>query len=72
MTEPNRSRSQDKRSAVERLTPRSIFSYWKLTWRRLIAVFGPPVLVLLVGIVAHQGTSKITAARADEIGRAHV
>jgi PAS domain S-box-containing protein len=65
MTEPNRSRSQDKRSAVERLTPRSIFSYWKLTWRRLIAVFGPPLLVLLVGIVAHQGTSKITAARAD-------
>ena len=48
-----------------RLTPRSIFSYWRLTWRRLIAVFGPPLLVLIVGIVAHEGTMKITSTRAD-------
>ncbi|MEO7039602.1 MAG: PAS domain-containing protein [Gemmatimonadaceae bacterium] len=62
---PHRSPSEDKRSAVARLSPRSIFSYWRLTWRRLTAVFGPPLLVLLVGIVAHQGTSKITSARQD-------
>jgi len=65
MTLPNRSRSQEQRSAVARLTPRSIFSYWRLTWRRLTAVFGPPLLVLIVGIVARQGTSKITESRAD-------
>ena len=65
MTDPNRSRSTDMRSAVARLTPRSIFSYWKLTWRRLTAVFGPPLLVALVGIVAHDGTSNIAATRAD-------
>jgi PAS domain S-box-containing protein len=65
MTLPNRSPSVDKRTAVARLTPRSIFSYWRLTWRRLIAVFGPPLLVLIVGIVAHQGTTRIVAARAD-------
>jgi PAS domain S-box-containing protein len=62
---PNRSRSPEQRSAVARLTPRSIFSYWRLTWRRLTAVFGPPLLVLIVGIVARQGTSKITESRAD-------
>ena len=65
MTQPNRSRSSEQRSAVARLTPRSIFSYWRLTWRRLTAVFGPPLLVLIVGIVARQGTSKITESRAD-------
>jgi PAS domain S-box-containing protein len=65
MTQPNRSRSAEKRTAVARLTPRSIFSYWRLTWRRLTAVFGPPLLVLIVGIVAHEGTSKIAATRAD-------
>ena len=65
MTQPHRSQSDDKRSAVARLTPRSIFSYWRLTWRRLTAVFGPPLLVLIVGIVALQGTLKITEARAD-------
>ncbi len=65
MTLPNRSPSVDKRTAVARLTPRSIFSYWRLTWRRLSAVFGPPLLVLIVGVVAHEGTSKIAATRAD-------
>ena len=65
MTQPIRSQPHDKRSAVGRLTPRSIFSYWQLTWRRLTAVFGPPLLVLIVGIVARQGTSKITETRAD-------
>ena len=65
MTQPNRSRSEEKRPAVARLTPRSIFSYWKITWRRLTAVFGPPLLVLIVGIVAHEGTSNIATTRAD-------
>jgi PAS domain S-box-containing protein len=65
MTPPNRSRSDEQRSAVARLTPRSIFSYWRLTWRRLTAVFGPPLLVLIVGIVARHGTTKITESRAD-------
>lgn len=65
MTLPNRSRTADMRTAVARLSPRSIFSYWRLTWRRLTAVFGPPILVLLVGIVAHQGTSRIAQARQD-------
>ena len=65
MTLPNRSPSVEKRSAAARLTPRSIFSYWRLTWRRLTAVFGPPLLVLLVGIVAHEGTAKIASTRAD-------
>jgi len=65
MTLPNRSRSSEQRSAVARLTPRSIFSYWRITWRRLTAVFGPPLLVLFIGIVARQGTSKITETRAD-------
>jgi len=44
---------------------RSIFSYWRLTWRRLIAVFGPPLLVLLVGLIAYGGSSHIATARAD-------
>jgi PAS domain S-box-containing protein len=65
MTLPNRSPSEAKRSAAGRLTPRSLFSYWRLTWRRLIAVFGPPLLVLTVGIVALHGTSRIVATRAD-------
>ncbi|MDQ2768763.1 MAG: PAS domain-containing protein, partial [Gemmatimonadota bacterium] len=65
MTLPNRSRSDENRSAVARLTPRSIFSYWRLTWHRLTAVFGPPLLVLIVGVVAHHGTVRITEARAD-------
>jgi PAS domain S-box-containing protein len=65
MTLPNRSPSVEKKSAAARLTPRSIFSYWRLTWRRLTAVFGPPLLVLIVGIVAHEGTTRIATTRAD-------
>ena len=61
MTLPNRSPSEEKRTAAARLFPRSIFSYWRLTWRRLTAIFGPPLLVLMVGIVAYQGTSKIAS-----------
>ena len=65
MTLPNRSPSEEKRSAVARITPRSIFSYWRLTWRRLIAVFGPPLLVLGVGIAAYEGTSRIATSRSE-------
>jgi PAS domain S-box-containing protein len=65
MTLPNRAPSEEKRTAAARLTPRSIFSYWRLTWRRLTAVFGPPLLVLMVGIVAYQGTSKIVSTRIE-------
>ena len=48
-----------------RLSPRSIFSYWRLTWRRLIAVFGPPLLVLIVGVIAYGGATHIAGARAE-------
>ncbi len=65
MTLLNRSPSEEKRMAAARLSPRSIFSYWRLTWRRLTAVFGPPLLVLMVGIVAYQGTSKIVSTRIE-------
>jgi len=65
MTLPNRSPSEEKRLAAARLSPRSIFSYWRLTWRRLTAVFGPPLLVLMVGIVAYLGTSKIVSTRIE-------
>ena len=49
-----------------RLTSRSLFSYWRLTWRRLTAVFGPPLLVLTVGLIAHGGTSRIVATRDED------
>src|SRR6478672_1222609 len=64
MTLPNRS-PQDESRTAERATPRSIFSYWRLTWRRLTAVFGPPLLVAIVGIVAHNRTDRIISSRAD-------
>jgi PAS domain S-box-containing protein len=65
MTLPNRTPAVQRRTAAARLIPRSIFSYWRLTWRRLTAVFGPPLLVLAVGIIAYGGTTRIAAARAE-------
>ena len=65
MTVPPRSPRDEKRTAVTGLTPRSIFSYWRLTWRRLTAVFGPPLLVAFVGIVAHNRTDRIVSSRVD-------
>lgn len=65
MTLPHRSPSEDMRTDEGRLTPRTIASYWRVTWRRLTAVFEPPLLVLMVGIVAYQGTARIASARAD-------
>jgi PAS domain S-box-containing protein len=50
---------------VTGLTPRSLFSYWRLTWRRLIAVFGPPLLVAIVGIIAHNRADRIVSSRVD-------
>jgi len=55
----------EKRTAVTGLTPRSIFSYWRLTWRRLTAVFGAPLLVVIVGIIAHNRTDRIVTSRLD-------
>src|SRR6185312_2997986 len=60
-----RSPNDEKRTAVTGLTPRSIFSYWRLTWRRLTAVFGAPLLVVIVGIVAHNRTDRIVTSRLD-------
>ena len=65
MTLPNRSPENTTRTAVARLAPRSLFSYWRLTWRRLIAVFGPPLLVAIVGIVATNRTTRIVSSRLD-------
>ena len=62
---PHRPPHDEKRTDVSGLTPRSIFSYWRLTWRRLTAVFGPPLLVAIVGIVAHDRTNMIVSSRAD-------
>jgi PAS domain S-box-containing protein len=62
---PHRSPHVVKRTDASGLTPRSIFSYWRLTWRRLTAVFGPPLLVAIVGIVAHNRTDRIISSRAD-------
>jgi PAS domain S-box-containing protein len=53
------------RTDAARVTPRSIFSYWRLTWRRLTAVFGPPLLVLIVGVIAYGGTTHIAGARSE-------
>jgi PAS domain S-box-containing protein len=61
----NGSSHDEKRTAVERIAPRSIFSHWRLTGRRLLAVFGPPLLVVIVGIVAHNRTGKIVSSRLD-------
>ncbi len=65
MTLPHRSPTDDTRTDTARPTPRSISSYWRVTWRRLTAVFGPPLLVLMVGIVAYLGTVKIASTRSD-------
>jgi PAS domain S-box-containing protein len=65
MVLPTRTPAADARAALARLTPRSIFSYWRITWRRLTAVFGPPLLVLIVGFVAYRGTTRIVSARLD-------
>jgi PAS domain S-box-containing protein len=65
MTLPNRSPQDEMRPAAARLVPRSIFSYWRLTGRRLLAVFGPPLLVAIVGIIAHNRTMKIVSARLE-------
>ncbi|MBA2685999.1 MAG: PAS domain-containing protein [Gemmatimonadaceae bacterium] len=65
MTLPNRSPSQEKRTAVAGLTPRSLFSYWRLTWRHLTAVFGPPLVVLVVGVAAYEGTARLVASRIE-------
>ena len=67
MTLPHRSPDVRKRMLAAPITPRSIFSYWKITWRRLLAVFGAPLLVLLIGVIAYGGTSRIAAARADVV-----
>ncbi|HMA02545.1 MAG TPA: PAS domain-containing protein [Gemmatimonadaceae bacterium] len=64
MTLLNRS-PQDETRTAERAAPRSIFSYWRLTGRRLTAVFGPPILVAIVGIVAHNRAEKIVSSRLD-------
>ncbi len=65
MTHPTGSPSEEKRTDITRLIPRSIFSYWRLTWRRLTAVFGPPLVVLIVGVAAYEGTSRIATSRAE-------
>ncbi|MEP7066083.1 MAG: PAS domain-containing protein [Gemmatimonadota bacterium] len=65
MTQPNRSPQEEKRTAVTRLTRRSLFSYWEITGRRLAAVFGPPLLVAIVGIIATNRTTKIVSSRLD-------
>ena len=65
MTVAHRSPHDEKRMAVTGITPRSIFSYWRLTWRRLTAVFGPPLLVAIVGIIAHNRADRIVASRLD-------
>jgi PAS domain S-box-containing protein len=64
MTLLNRSPHDETRTA-ERANPRSIFSYWRLTGRRLTAVFGPPILVAIVGFVAHNRAEKIVSSRLD-------
>ena len=53
------------RTSAERAARRSIFSRWRLTGRRLTAVFGPPLLVAIVGIIAHNRTAKIVSTRLD-------
>ena len=59
----DRSPEARKRTVAARLTPRSIFSYWRLTWRRLTAVFGPPLLVLVVGLIAYTASARTSSAR---------